>query len=190
MNANAMKRVLVVDDDPVVGKSFDRVLAPKGYAVISAAGGAEALERLAREDYDLVYTDIRMPGLDGIEVARQIRATRPWLPVVIVTGYGTEDNEKQAHALGVSAFVHKPLSPELIESTTAAWVTAPMPAPAPAAAPEAAGARGPKGFVLFARNVGFFLLAPVVSLVYVTIGPIVGIGLLAYMAIRKAFARG
>ena len=182
MNANAMKRVLVVDDDPVVGKSFNRVLAPQGYAVISAANGAEALDRLAREDYDLVYTDIRMPGMDGIEVARQIRATRPWLPVVIVTGHGTEQNEMQAREIGVSAFVHKPLSPDVIEATTVTWTT-PMAKPAPAPVAQ------PGGFGLFLRNVGFLLLAPVIGLVYVVIGPIVGLGVLGYMALRKAFAK-
>ena len=103
----ALKKVLVVDDDPVVGKSFDRVLAPKGYAVIHAAGGAEALERLAADSYDMVYTDIRMPGMDGIEVARRIKASRPWMPVVIVTGYGTEANEAEARSAGVAGFLHK-----------------------------------------------------------------------------------
>jgi CheY-like chemotaxis protein len=71
------------DDDPVVGKSFDRVLSPKGYAVIHAASGAEALARLETENYDMVYTDIKMPEMDGIEVAKRIKASCPWLPVVI-----------------------------------------------------------------------------------------------------------
>ena len=86
----ATKKVLVIDDDPVVGKSFQRVLdGGKGYAVISATSGAEALDRLAREDYDVVYADIKMPGMDGLEVTERIKASRPWLPVVIITGYGS-----------------------------------------------------------------------------------------------------
>src|SRR3990172_4294278 len=95
-----LKKVLVVDDDPVVGKSFDRVLSEKGYAVITAANGEEALRKLAESDYDLVYTDIRMPGMDGIEVAERVKERRPWVPVVIVTGYGTEDNEARAKKAG------------------------------------------------------------------------------------------
>ena len=116
---DALKTILVVDDDPVVGRSFDRVLSPKGYAVISATSGAEALERLEAEKYDMVYTDIKMPGMDGIEVAKRIKASRPWLPVVIVTGYGTEANEAEARAAGVAEFLHKPLSPETIEGQRA-----------------------------------------------------------------------
>ena len=70
----ALRKVLVVDDDPVIGKSFDRVLTGKGYAVITAANGEEALNKLATEDYDLVYTDIKMPGMSGLEVAERVKA--------------------------------------------------------------------------------------------------------------------
>ncbi|MGZ9066935.1 MAG: response regulator, partial [Burkholderiales bacterium] len=78
-----LRKVLVVDDDPVVARSFDRVLSNKGYAVITASNGEEALRKIASEDYDVVYTDIRMPGMDGIEVAEHIKDRRPWLPVAI-----------------------------------------------------------------------------------------------------------
>jgi CheY-like chemotaxis protein len=111
------KKVLVVDDDPVVGRSFDRVLSERGYAVITAANGQEALDRMAREDYDMVFTDIRMPGMDGIDVAAEIKARQPWMPVVIVTGYGTADAQARAKEVGVTAFLHKPLSSDAIEAS-------------------------------------------------------------------------
>src|SRR5208282_5053950 len=111
---SALHKVLVVDDDPVVGKSFNRVLSQKGYVVINAQNAQEALNELQGGDYDVVFTDIKMPGMDGIELAEQIKAKRPWTPVVIVTGYGTTANEERAKAAGVSAFLHKPLSPEMI----------------------------------------------------------------------------
>lgn len=111
------KKVLVVDDDPVVGRSFDRVLSERGYAVITAANGQEALDRMAREDYDMVFTDIRMPGMDGIDVATEIKARQPWMPVVIVTGYGTADAQARAKQVGVTAFLHKPLSSDAIEAS-------------------------------------------------------------------------
>jgi CheY-like chemotaxis protein len=111
------KKVLVVDDDPVVGRSFDRVLSERGYAVITAANGQEALDRMAREDYDMVFTDIRMPGMDGIDVASEIKARQPWMPVVIVTGYGTADAQARAKEVGVTAFLHKPLSSDAIEAS-------------------------------------------------------------------------
>src|SRR3989337_875766 len=107
----ALKKVLVVDDDPVVTSSFDRVLSGKGYAVIKAASGAEALSNLAAEHYDLVFTDIRMPGMSGIEVAERVKASQPWLPVVIVTGFGSGDNEARATAAGVARVLPRPRSP-------------------------------------------------------------------------------
>ena len=193
-----MKRVLVVDDDPVIGESFDRVLTPRGYAVIHAANGEQALERLAAEDYDLVYTDIKMPGLSGIEVARRVRASRPWLPVVIVTGYGSAENQARAKEIGVAAFLDKPLTPEMIERATAQF-TSEAPAPtqvlempqAPAPAEEPAVAATPRhGALAFAKNVGLFFAAPLIGLVYVVIAPVVGLGLLAWMGGKALLARG
>src|SRR3974390_1226846 len=113
----AVRKVLVVDDDPVIAKSFHRVLSTKGYAVITAASGAEALKKLAAEEYDVVYTDIRMPGMSGLEVAEQVKAQRPWTPVVIMPGYGSAEHEARAKAAGVAAFLNKPLSPDMIEQS-------------------------------------------------------------------------
>jgi CheY-like chemotaxis protein len=189
----ALKKILVVDDDPVVGKSFDRVLSGKGYAVITAADGPEALDRLAREDYDAVFTDIKMPGISGIEVAARIKAERPWLPVVIVTGYGSEDNEARAKEAGVAAFLRKPLSPEMIEDSARAAVlerragaaAAAIAAEAPAATPEAG-----RGLGTFAKNVGLFFAAPFIGLAYVIALPFVGLGLLARYGFRALTRRG
>jgi len=189
-------RVLVVDDDPVVAKSFDRVLSGKGYAVITAHDGPEALEKLAREDYDAVFTDIRMPGMDGLEVAARIKATRPWLPVVIVTGYGSPASEARAKEIGVAGFLNKPLSPEMIEGSArdamkwrAADIAAPaMPAqPAPAAeaaaAPEAAAVAAP-GAGRTAKDVALFLAAPFIGLAYAVAFPFVGLALLVRYGYR------
>ncbi|HEX5768309.1 MAG TPA: response regulator [Burkholderiales bacterium] len=178
---NALKKILVVDDDPVVGRSFDRVLSPKGYAVISATSGAEALERLEAEKYDMVYTDIKMPGMDGIEVAKRIKAGRPWLPVVIVTGYGTEANEAEARAAGVAEFLHKPLSPETIEgSAHFAYSAVALPAPAAATSPMPARSVG-----RLLKNVGLFFAAPFIGLAYVVLLPFLGIGVAGW-AVYKA----
>src|SRR3989338_8751692 len=112
---STLKKILVVDDDPVIAKSFHRVLSGKGYAVITAADGEEALRKLGTEAYDLVFTDIRMPGMSGLEVAERAKASQPWLPVVIVPAHGSDDNETRATAAGVAGFLRKPLSPEMIE---------------------------------------------------------------------------
>jgi CheY-like chemotaxis protein len=174
----AAKRILVIDDDPVVGKSFDRVLAPKGYAVIAAMDGAEALERLAGEQYDAVYTDIKMPGMDGLEVARRIKAARPWLPVLIVTGYGTQASEDAARSIGVAGFLHKPLSPEDIEASAAAATPALLPPPAAAAEKRSA-----------AKAALLLVAAPFISLAFVILAPFAGLGALAWLALKAAAAR-
>src|ERR1039458_5876422 len=139
----ALRKVLVVDDDPVVGKSFDRVLTRKGYAVVTAENGQEALNKIANEDYDAVFTDIKMPGMSGIEVAERMHAKRPWMPVVIITGYGSADHEARAKAAGVRGFLRKPLSPEMIETSLDAAVATALPAPSGMLPPVAAAAAPP-----------------------------------------------
>lgn len=191
----ALKKILVVDDDPVVGISFERVLSGKGYAVITARDGEEALDKLAREDYDAVFTDLKMPGMSGIEVAARVKAARPWLPVVIVTGYGSEANETKAREAGVAAFLRKPLSPETIEDSAQAAVLENKVNAAAQAIPVAAGAPvtlptewQKVGGV--AKNVGLFFAAPFIGLAYVVALPFVGLGLLALYGFRALAKRG
>jgi len=166
-------RVLVVDDDQVVGKSFERVLTGKGYHVDTALSGKEAFEKCSGEHFDVVFTDLRMPGLDGLEVAKRIKEMNPWLPVAVVTGYGTEEAEGRARAIGVKEFLHKPVTPAVIEEAAArllaqrqAETTA---APAEAAAPAK---------VSVARNVALFFAAPFIGLAYMIAFPFVGFGML------------
>ena len=191
----ALRKILVVDDDPVVGKSFDRVLTNKGYEVVMAHNAAEALERMRKSEYDLVYTDIRMPGMDGLELAEKVKARRPWTPVVIVTGHGTVDNERRAMDAGVSAFLHKPLSPEMIEDSATEALQQGM-AAGELRAPVAAEALQPEPAPMVAepevavresrvKNVALFLAAPFIGLVYAVFMPIVGLGVLLWMAGRE-----
>jgi CheY-like chemotaxis protein len=189
---SALRKVLVVDDDPVVGKSFNRVLSDKGYVVVTAEDGFDALIKLQAEKYDVVFTDIRMPGMDGLEVAEQVKASQPWLPVVVVTGYGTAANEERARAAGVTDFLRKPLSPEMIENSTAKALrpsvadfaaarvqaaAAPSPAVVPESAPDEALNQGS-----MLKNMALFLSAPFVGLLYAILLPFVGLGMLGWFA--------
>ena len=194
---NTKPQVLVIDDDAVVGRSFDRVLSGKGYEVSTALNGADALQTINDKEFDVVFTDIKMPGMDGLEVAERIKAKCPWTPVVVVTGYGTPEKEARASVLGVNGFVRKPLTPEIIESitlkalqdaqTTAKPPEAAGPTPAgEAAAPEAASGLRKTGLV--AKNVGLFFAAPFIALGYVIALPLVGFymfGKLAYEAFTR-----
>lgn len=192
MEKPAAKRVLVVDDDPVIGKSFDRVLTGKGYAVIRAASGEEALKKLNEGDYDAVFTDVRMPGMSGIDLAKSVRKTRPWLPVLIVTAYGSTEVEKQAGEAGVSDFLRKPLTPEMIEDA-AKRATAPhaevvaespaetaVPAVETAAKPSVESVRKEEKVEHKAKDVALFFAAPFVGLMYFLALPFAGLGLAAW----------
>ena len=191
---NTARKLLVVDDDPVIGKSFERVLTRKGYVVVNAANGQEALNKLAAEDYDAVFTDIRMPGMDGLEVAERVRARRPWTPVVIITGYGSDENEARAKAAGVREFLRKPLSPDMIESSAAAAVaTAPAPGAALAAmlAPAALiEERAAGGAGVFVKNLAMFFASPFVALAYVALFPFVGLAMLIWTGAKAWRHRG
>jgi CheY-like chemotaxis protein len=188
---NTKTQVLVIDDDAVVGRSFDRVLSDKGYEVSTALTGEEALKDMESTDYDVVFTDIKMPGMDGIEVAERIKAKCPWTPVVVITGYGTEENEARASVLGVSGFVRKPLTPAMIENITLKALQEPAPAieaanepeaPATAVAEVSSSALQTTGRI--AKNIGLFIAAPFIALAYVIALPVVGFYMFAKLAIE------
>ena len=193
MNIN--RQVLVIDDDAVVGRSFDRVLTGKGYDVHTVLSGEEALKDIESRDYDLVFTDIKMPGMDGIEVAEKIKAKCPWTPIVVITGYGTEENEARASVLGVNGFVRKPLTPDMIENITLKALQNPV-ADLPAAneaemQPEVIEKEQSNPLRTagkFAKNVGLFFAAPFIALAYIVALPVVGFYMfakLAYEAYQK-----
>jgi CheY-like chemotaxis protein len=175
---SALRQVLVVDDDPIVGKSFNRVLSQKGYVVVTAENAAQALEKMREQEYDVVFSDIKMPGMSGIELAEQIKARRPWTPVVIVTGYGSTDNQARAKAAGVSAFLNKPLSPEMIEESAAQAMRQDV--PVEAVQPEAVAVVQAEVVNERGRfaNIALFLAAPFIGLVYALMLPAVGMAML------------
>ena len=184
---DAIKKILVVDDDPVVGKSFDRVLTRKGYAVITATSGQEALDKLHNERYDMVFTDIKMPGMSGLEVAERVKASQPWLPVVIVTGYGSQESQERAQAAGVSGFLHKPLSPEMIEGSAELALRAPVAACVAETVAPATPVVTTRGAL---KSAALLIAAPFAGLAFVLAAPIIGLATLVWMGLRALAARG
>lgn len=116
MKKPAGPRILVVDDEPSVGMIFHRILGDAGYEVISAANGAEGLRALKKEEPELVFLDLQMPGMDGIETLRRLRETHPDLIVIIMTAYQTVHSAVETMKLGALDYLIKPLDAERLKS--------------------------------------------------------------------------
>lgn len=104
-------RVLLVDDDPTVAEVVTGYLVRAGFTVDRAADGPAALDRAAAARPDLVVLDLMLPGLDGLEVCRRIRATQGEVPVVMLTARGDEDDRILGLEVGADDYVTKPFSP-------------------------------------------------------------------------------
>ena len=107
-------RCLVVDDEEPVGTVLGDVLESSGHAAVVLTNGAEAIERFRREPFDVVFTDLAMPGLSGWQVARAVKATSPAVPVFLVTGFGVELSADERRAHGVDLVLNKPLNIESV----------------------------------------------------------------------------
>ncbi|GAQ65032.1 MULTISPECIES: response regulator transcription factor [Streptomyces] len=105
-----MKRVLVVDDDPTVSEVVAGYLHRAGFSVDVAADGPAAVETAASRPPDLVVLDLMLPGMDGLEVCRRIRANGP-LPVIMLTARGDEEDRILGLEVGADDYVTKPFSP-------------------------------------------------------------------------------
>jgi excisionase family DNA binding protein len=101
-------RVLVVDDEATIRDLLSKTLALAEYDVDLAPDGRTALERLRIIPYDLLITDLKMPGVDGLAVIREARRLKADIPVIIITGFSTEASAIEAVNLGVSGYLTKP----------------------------------------------------------------------------------
>ncbi len=103
-------RILVADDDKVIRVGLQRILSAEGYEVETVSNGRAALDLLAQENFKLLVTDLKMPGMSGLEVLQEIRACQPELPVVLITGYAAIDNAVEAMKNGATDYLSKPFS--------------------------------------------------------------------------------
>lgn len=111
---SASRRVLVVDDDPMVASTIERVLRPEGYDVDVALGGLAALNRVRERRPDLVVLDVMMPGVDGLEVCRRLRA-EDTMPILLLTARGGTADRVRGLDTGADDYLVKPFAyPELL----------------------------------------------------------------------------
>ena len=107
-------RILVVDDEAEIRRSVRMILEYEGHDVQEASSGPEALALVQREPPDLVFLDIKMPGMDGLEVLQKMREMNEALPIVIISGHATVSTAVEATKLGAFDFIEKPLSSERV----------------------------------------------------------------------------
>lgn len=110
-----MARVLIVDDEPEAVELLQEFLGAKGYDVITAGDGAEAVRKVMDERPHLILLDVRMPKMDGLEVLRRVREIDKEVGVIMVTGVTEEEIGRQAMALGAFDYIVKPLDLPYLE---------------------------------------------------------------------------
>jgi DNA-binding response OmpR family regulator len=110
--------ILIVDDEPALRTTLTRVLISAGWEVNSAAEGREMLQLLAASPYDLIYLDIHLAGMSGLELLQKIREGDPDLPVVLFTGQASLDTALEAIRLGANDYLVKPIDPEILIART------------------------------------------------------------------------
>ena len=103
-------RILVVDDEPAQLELVDALLGKRGFEVSLASDGREALKQFRREPFDLVLTDLKMPGLSGLELLEAVRAWNPEVPVIVMTAYATIETAVAALKAGAADYLTKPLN--------------------------------------------------------------------------------
>lgn len=112
-----MKKILVIDDEPIVRTSCRKTLLPEGYEINTAENGQEGIELLEKEKFDLVLLDLKMPGMDGIEVLKLIKSKWPKTKVIILTGYSTVETAVNTLRIGAFNFIEKPFTPDTLLSS-------------------------------------------------------------------------
>jgi DNA-binding NtrC family response regulator len=103
------EKILVVDDEKNVRVLFERILAKEGYEVECAASGSEAIDKLANNSFDLVVTDLKMDGIDGLDLIRKGKKTNQAIPFILISGYGTAQTAVSAAQEGADVYLMKPI---------------------------------------------------------------------------------
>ena len=118
-----MRAILFVDDHEVLARLSCEILEMHGYRAVSAFNAQDALDKFEKQDFDILVTDFRMDGMNGLELARKIHATSPQTPVIIVTGYGPIEGGEEVKA----CLPKDELFPQLLEKIKLFLDEAPTP---------------------------------------------------------------
>jgi CheY-like chemotaxis protein len=103
------KRILVIEDDAEMRRLLRDFIQEAGYEACSVEDGSAAFVKTAREFFDLILTDIRMPGLSGLEVLPGLKKLQPHAPIIVITAFGSEEVRQRALERGAHAYIEKPI---------------------------------------------------------------------------------
>jgi nitrogen regulation protein NR(I) len=113
---NTATRILLIEDDAGIADTLQRLLTAEGHEVAVEERGDEGLARAAKDDFNLVISDLKLPGLSGLELVRQLHTVKPRLPIILVTAYGTTETAIEAMKYGAYDYQLKPFNiPQLLE---------------------------------------------------------------------------
>ncbi|MCG6912873.1 response regulator, partial [bacterium BMS3Abin03] len=111
-------RILCVDDESVILDSFRKILVLDGFSIDTVENGKEALGLIQNHSYDFVFTDLKMPEMDGVDVTKSVKHLRPDIDVIIITGYATVETAVECMKFGAMDYVQKPFTEdELLDFT-------------------------------------------------------------------------
>jgi len=108
MSDDGKTSILILDDEPIVSKRLKPALEKKGYEVEAFTVSLEALKRTRERDFDIVITDLKMEGLDGMEFLTAVKERSPQTEVIVITGFATRETAKESFRKGVFDFLAKP----------------------------------------------------------------------------------
>jgi DNA-binding NtrC family response regulator len=103
------KRILIIEDDDEMRSLLEDFIEEEGYEADSVEKGTYAFRKLITESFDLIITDIRMPGYSGLEILPELKKLQPRLPIIVITAFGGEDVYRKALSRGANAYLEKPI---------------------------------------------------------------------------------
>ena len=104
-----MIRIMIIEDDEEMRSLLKDFFEGEGFETDSVSNGADALRKLSKDHFDLVITDIRMPGLTGLDILPRMRRLKPETPIIVMTAYGSDDVRRRSLERGATAYLEKPI---------------------------------------------------------------------------------
>ena len=106
---NGKKRILITEDDEEMRSLLKDFFEEEGFEADSVSNGADALQKLAKDRFDLIITDIRMPGLTGLDILPGIKKLQPETPIIVITAFGNDEVHRRSIERGATSYIEKPI---------------------------------------------------------------------------------